>query len=213
MAVTSDIEVANQALGYVGQRAGLTSLNDSSTEARLCRTYLPTAKRAMLECFEWRWATRRQALALVAGATRIGYAYVHALPSNITSIDGVRRIETGGRPTTPEWEPPYLLELNDVGNGFIIASDIERPVLVYTVDVPFALWPSKAIDAIALDLAWRLALSLPVKPQVAMGLRTQAAFALNEAKASHLNSEVPDTAPDAESVRVRSTPRRVPLVK
>ncbi|MCU0701852.1 MAG: hypothetical protein MUC96_35565 [Myxococcaceae bacterium] len=211
MSVSSDVEVANQALGYVGQRAGITSLLEDSTEARAVRNVYATAKRKLLEDSEWRWATARQQLALVSGATRQGWAYVHAAPSSLLSADCARYIEDGGRPTPGRERVPFRVELNDVGNGFVVVSDVERPTLVFTRDVPVALWPSVAIDALAFDLAARLALVLPVKPQVGLAMASTARQKLMEARAGNLTGDEDDQPPDAEWVRgrgLRTTWRR-----
>lgn len=204
-AVTTDAQVCNQALGYVGQRLTIGSLLEDSTEAIACRVHYQTTKQAVLEARWWTWATKRLSLAQLTGVTRLGYEYVHAAPSDLVSANGARYIETGGRPEAQAGQIPFLVELNDSGNAFVIASDVETPKLVYTRDVPVALWPAKAIDALAWALAVKLSLTLPVKPALAVSLEGKATKALLEAQAADMNAPREDAVPDAEWVQARGT--------
>lgn len=189
-AVTTDTQVCNMALGACGQRDLIGSLLDDTAAGLACATYYSTAKAKVLEAAKWRWASKRQTLALLSGVEREGWGYVYAAPSDLLSIGCVSHIEDGARPPT---EPlPFLIELNDTGNAFLIACDVTTPELVYTRDVPVALWPAVAIDALAADLAVRLALMLPVKPQLAASLAPAAAMKLREAQAFNGNTGSPD---------------------
>lgn len=201
-AVTTDAQVCNQALGYVGHRAVIGSLLEQSTEAQACATHYQTAKNAILEAFPWRWATARATLAqFPANITREGYARVFAAPRDMVSANSARQIEDGGRPSV---DPiPFLVELDSSGAYFIIATDAEVPRLIYTRDVEVALWPAKAIDALATELAVRLALTLPVKPELAARLVPLATLKLREAMAVTANGESPDKEPDAPSIQAR----------
>lgn len=189
-AVTTDAQVCNMALGACGQRDLIGSLLEDSAQALACATYFSTAKAKVLEELKWKWATKRKTLALLSGVERQGWAYVYAAPSDLLSAGSVSHIEDGGR---PDAEPlPFLIELNDTGNAFLIACDVTTPELVYIRDVPVALWPAKAIDALAADLAVRIALMLPVKPELAARLAPAAALKLREAQAADGNANSPD---------------------
>lgn len=200
-AVTTDAQVCNQALGLVGQRDQINSLNDDSTPGLACKTYYSTVKAAILEAHPWRWATKRNTLALLSGVEREGWEYVYAAPADLLSPKSARRIEDGARPPV---EPlPFLVEMNEAGNQFIIACDVETPELVYTRDVPVAMWPAVAIKALVAAMAEALALMLPVKPQLAQVLAPRALMALREAMADDGNTGSPDVTPDAPWVRAR----------
>lgn len=201
-AVTAEAQIANMALGAVGQRDLIDSLLEDTAQGLACNTYFATAKQKILEAHPWAWATKRQALALLSGVTREGYEYVHAAPADLLSPKAARRIEDGARPPV---EPiPFLIELNVTGNAFVIASDVTTPTLVYTPrDVAVALWPASAIDALAAELAVRIALMLPVKPELARLLRPEAALKLREAMASDGNTGSPDVPPEAPWIRAR----------
>lgn len=200
-AVTTDAQVANQALGFVGHRATINSLLEDSEQAIAASIHFATAKARVLEAFPWRWATKRQALAQLSGVTRDGWAYVHAAPADLLSVNSARKIEDGARQSTDPL--PFTVELNDSGSGFVVASDVPTPTLVYTRDVPVALWPAHAVDALVAELAVRLALTLPVKPELAVRLQPLAELRLRQAMAVTANGEVRDPEPDPPAIRAR----------
>lgn len=202
--LTSPAALCNIALGFVGQRADILNLTEDSAEAKACANHYAAARDACLEAHWWVWATKRRTLALLSGVERTGWSYVYAAPTDWVSINGARYLETGGRPRRPDNDYPFLVELNDAGNAFVIAADVETPELVYTRAVEsVAIMPALFITAVAWELATRLALVLPVKPQLAQGLAPKAYMALQTAVAADLRLTTRDVPPDAEHVRGR----------
>lgn len=202
--LTSPAQLCNIALGFVGQRASILNLTEDSAEAQACAVHYSAARDACLEAHWWTWATKRRTLALLSGVTRTGFEYVYQTPTDWVSVNGARYIETGGRPRRPDTDYPFLVELNDAGNSFILACDVTTPELVYTRAVEsVAIMPALFISAVAWELATRLALVLPVKPALAQGLAPKAFMALQAAVAADLRLTTKDTQPDAEHVRGR----------
>lgn len=202
--LTSPAALCNIALGFVGQRDKILNLTEDTVAAIACATHYPLARDACLEAHWWTWATKRRTLALLTGVERTGWEYVYAAPTDWVSVNGARFIETGGRPRRPDSDYPFLVELNDAGNSFIIAADVETPELVYTRAVEsVAIMPAAFINAVASELAVRLALELPVKPGLAQGLEGKALKALQAAIAGDLRLATRDVEPDAEHVRGR----------
>lgn len=205
-AVTSDTQVANMALGACGQRQTIDSLNENSAEALACRTYFATVKQSILQEMNWPWAQKRASLALLSGVEVEGWAYAYAVPSDLLNADAIERIESGAQ---VDVEPiPFSLELNAAGNQFIIATDAVLPELVYTRDVALALWPAKAVQAFAAELAVHVALMLPVKPELAGGLKGVATQKLSEAIAASGNAINQRPIPNAEVIRRRGISTR-----
>lgn len=207
-AVTSDAQVANQALGLCGQRQTINSLLDDSAEGLACNTHFATTKQALLEAHDWSWATKRIALAQLTGVEREGWAYVYAAPSDMLNAHTARLIEQGGRPDSNPI--PFLIESNTTTSAFIIATDVElAPELIYTKDVPLALWPASAVEAFVYALAVKLALTLPVKENLARALKGEAVLKLREAMAADAMADRRDPPAEAESIRRRGViPRR-----
>ncbi len=202
--LSTPAQVCNLALAHVGQRLAINSLLEQSAEARVCAVHYPTARDACLEAHWWKFATRRAQLALLSGVTREGWEYVYAAPGDMVSIVGARYLETGGRPRRPDTDIPFAIELNDTGNAFVVLCDVKTPQLVYTraTDTP-ALWPAHFLDALAWALAVRLALALPVKPEVARALEPKAQLAMLAAIAADVRTGTPDVAPSAAHHLVR----------
>lgn len=202
--LTSPAQLCNVALGLVGQRATILSLAEESAEAQACAVNYALARDACLEAHWWTWATKRATLAALTGVTREGWSYVYQAPTDWVSINGARYLETGGRPRRPDSDYPFLVELNDSGNAFVIACDVASPELVYTRAIDsVAIMPAAFVNAVATELAVRLALMLPVKPQLAQGLESKAFRALQTAVAADLRLVTRDVQPDAEHVRGR----------
>lgn len=201
-AVVTEAQVANQALGLCGQRDIIDSLLENSAEAIACRTYFATTKQSVLQELEWPWAQKRSTLALLSGVTVEGWTYAYAAPADLLNADCVHRIESGAQ--GPDVEPiPFAIELNAAGNQLIIATDATTPELVYTRDVALALWPAKAIEALAAALAVKVALMLPVDKVLARGLAPLAEQKLSEAKAASANAINQRPQPQAEVIRRR----------
>lgn len=201
-AVTTEAQVANMALGHCGQRDLIDSLLENSAEAIACRTFFATTKQSVLQELEWPWAQKRSTLALLSGVTVEGWTYAYAAPSDLLNADCVHRIESGAQ--GPDVSPiPFAIELNAAGNQLIIATDATTPDLVYTRDVALALWPAKAIEALAAALAVKVALMLPVDKVLARGLAPLAEQKMSEAKAASANAINQRPQPQAEVIRRR----------
>ncbi len=201
-AVVTEAQVANQALGLCGQRDIIDSLLENSAEAIACRTYFATVKQSVLEELEWPWAQKRSTLALLSGVTVEGWTYVYAAPSDLLNADCIHRIESGAQ--GPDVSPiPFAVELNAAGNQLVIATDATTPELVYTRDIALAMWPAKAIEALAAQLAVNVALMLPVDKVLARSLAPLAAQRLSQAKAASANSLAQRPIPNAEVIRRR----------
>ena len=56
-AVTALNQVCNMALGLVGQRQTIDSLDEATAEAEACSTFYDSTRRELLQSFSWRFAT------------------------------------------------------------------------------------------------------------------------------------------------------------
>jgi hypothetical protein len=199
-AVTTEAQVANLALGLVGQRQTIDSLNEATTEAQVAKTYFASTRNELLEAWDWRFCKRSVVLALTS-ETRSGWTYVYAAPADMLKP---RAIWNGIREPGAGERIPFDWELNDAGDGFLILTDQPEAQLVYTVELKkVALWPALFVKAVAAQLAVYFAGSIPVKPQLMPGLEAGALRALQKAAASDANAAQRDPEADAESIRVR----------
>jgi hypothetical protein len=85
---TSEVSVANQALGWLGLDR-LISLDDPSKAAALCKDNLPSLRDAILEGSDWSFAQKRATLAPSTDTVAWGYAYSVPLPADCLRVSYV----------------------------------------------------------------------------------------------------------------------------
>lgn len=194
-ATTAPHQVCNLALSYVGNGQTINSLTENTLEAKQSLLHYGPTRDELLEGFPWRFATRRAVLAELS-ETRTGWDYVYALPADFLAA---QRIWNGRRLSRPEDEVPFELEALGAGvnpSGKCLLTDQEDAELIYTAECPtVALWSPTFVQAVAWALAVKLALVVPVKPQLAALAETKAAAALRKARAAQLNGRRGDDEP------------------
>lgn len=199
---TTPAEVCNIALGMVGQRQLIDSLEEATTEAQLCKAYFGAVRDSLIQAWQWKFATKRVALAL-STETRTGWGYAYAAPADMMP-EAPARVWDGVREPGEGQRIPFEVELNDAADGMLILTDQAAAVLRYTVnDVPVGLWSPAFVLAVASQLAVLLAGALPVKPALMLQLQNGAAAALLRAKALSGNSAQRDVPADSVSIRAR----------
>ena len=82
---TSTISICNMALGWLGGNL-ITSLDDESNEAALCKANYEPCRDAVLEDRDWTFATSRQILSPLTASPAFGYAYKYQVPSDLIRI-------------------------------------------------------------------------------------------------------------------------------
>lgn len=189
-ATTTELEVCNLALLLVGNGQQINGFDEKTMESKACKVFYAKARDAFLEAFWWKFATKRALLAVVAGQTRDGWAYVYAQPSDFLAP---QRIWNGERVPTARNKIPFTLE------GTFVLTDRAQASLIYTYQcTAVALWTPLAIDALGWELAMRLALILPVRKDWAKDAKQEAALAFTRAVAANLRAEQEDPEPPSE---------------
>lgn len=156
--MTSVVEICNLALGEVGARAQIQSIEEASREAQLCRLYYRPARREALRDHDWGFASKSEALALVGGARvpppwRFAYGY----PSDCLAL---REILGEGAPGEPRGEP-FEIAVNRALDGRLVLADRPRALARYTADVAnTTLFDAGFVGVLAARLAVDLAQSL-----------------------------------------------------
>lgn len=77
----SEVSISSNALTKLGA-APITSFDDGTDRANLCREFYPNTRDAVLRAYPWNCAIRRMALALDASAPLFEYDYKFALPTD-----------------------------------------------------------------------------------------------------------------------------------
>lgn len=90
--MASAVQICNLALSYLGDDAAVTSIRppDGSPESQMCATFYPIAVSAMLELFDWSFATKKARLAPLATEDSFGWKGVFAVPSDCIRAIRVR---------------------------------------------------------------------------------------------------------------------------
>lgn len=198
--VTTEIQVANLALGLVGHKQPIGSFTDQTTEAEMAALYFDQTRDELLERWAWRFAMKRSVLALTT-EERTGWGYCYAAPADMLKA---RQIFNGKREFGAGEQIPFSKELNDAASGHLILTDMQSAELFYTVRLrTVALWPALFVKAVAAQLAVYLAPSIPVKLEM-VGSYEQRAERLFQAAAAHdANEAVRDQEADSEFIRER----------
>lgn len=82
---TSDVELCNFALTRLGHQQ-ITSLDESTKGADLCRLHYAPTRDALLRSHPWNFAIKRATLALETATPNHEFGYQHALPSDCIKV-------------------------------------------------------------------------------------------------------------------------------
>lgn len=83
--MASEVSICNQAISWLGGNL-ITSLDDESTEAILCKANYALLRDAVLEEGEWTFATKRFKLLPSPDAPIYGYSHKFELPSEVMLV-------------------------------------------------------------------------------------------------------------------------------
>jgi hypothetical protein len=169
----TDVDIANLALGYLGDSATVTSLNppEGSAQAQHCARFYPVALGSMLEDYDWNFITRRVVLAEVSAVSNSRWRYAYAMPSDAGSIITIiPAYRYSAFPQWGEWGLPFDFELSEreswnnfqievAANGTqVILTDVCDAVARYTTtQVSTVNFPMQFSNGLARLLASMLA--------------------------------------------------------
>ena len=110
MASISEASISNRCLSHLKANNRITSIEEESLEARLCKLYLDETIDALLEKHPWNFATNRQVLPLSADTPVFDYDYKFQLPTDPYCLKVLKVVDSGDTEIT-DWtiEGRYLL--------------------------------------------------------------------------------------------------------
>lgn len=171
MAVT-DIQICNIALGWLsGNR--ITTLDDGTVEADLCKDNYDVSKQAILEAVDWTFARKRAELTPktqeIVGAD---YGQVFDLPADCLVI---RQVSEDG--SWADWQiVSYELEARQ------LYADSDKLYIKYTAsDIAEANYSSKCMHLIASQLAADICNVLTGSTKIEDTLRRKVDYLINQA--------------------------------
>ena len=143
--MASNVELGNLALAHLGSDAQITSVNppDGSKEAGYVKTFLPTARRELLEAHEWRFSLKRVALVELVENPSDRWPYAYMKPSDCLKPRRILTAQGLVADVVFAYQPgmPFSLSMNDAGgadyqleNNTIYTAQPEA-TLLYQTDV------------------------------------------------------------------------------
>lgn len=127
----TNLTICNMALGYIA-KSRITSLTDSTEEARQCNLYYDHLRQQLLTGYNWGFAKRVSALALVSDTTMLGYDYVYAYP---TACLAIRFIYNSDTAETKTYEKEKYEVFTNSSGVQCIACNIADAYVEYTYDI------------------------------------------------------------------------------
>lgn len=184
-AATTAAEIANLALSYAGHGLDLDNLNEDTNEARAALRCYGPARDELLERYQWKFATKRATLAILANEERDGWGFVYALPADCLVP---RYIWSGVRNPNADEKVPFDVEATDT--GACLLTDAEDAVLVYTARIEeVSRFTPGFVKALAWAIAVELCLVLPIDAKKALAIENKATRARLEALAAQGNTQ------------------------
>lgn len=198
----TETEIANMALAHIGWGLTISSLTESSKEARACNAFFATARDEMLREFPFPFATKLDELDLVSDedtAYNREYYYAYRYPSDCIYA---RKIQSGLNPDTRDSAVPYKI-IQDSG-GLLILTNVSDAILEYTKrEDTMSKWDASSCMA----LSYRL--SAYIYPRLFPGDTTpniilqMMALSAEKARAACVNEEMSEKDPESEFITGR----------
>jgi hypothetical protein len=183
VAARSPIDICNLALGKLGARR-ITSFDNSSEEAQLCRIEYPHQRDCLLRDHNWNFALARATLPADPVAPAFGYERSYELPADCSRLVevGERRLRIGDDPYDFDPRGDFIVE------GRSILTNREAPLQVRYVRrlTPTELYDDSFVDAIVWHLA--AALCMPITQQWRMVPNLQVAAQQSLIRAARANA-------------------------
>jgi hypothetical protein len=164
--MATDIEIINSALAKIRGRF-ITTLNDNSTEARLCKILFPRIRDRLLREVAPNFAKKRYELASLVETPVYGFDYVFQIPSDVIKI-----LETD-RYFDEDWKQE---------NGKIYANDSTFFISVIYRVTDCEKYDPVFAEALAFALAAELATPLTNGTKLAEDMRAQAEMLMRRAR-------------------------------
>ena len=152
--MSSVIDICNLALSHLGDTATVASIDppEGSAQAEHCSRFYPVARDAMLELFNWKFATRRATLALLT-ADSWDWNYAYGKPADALKILAVLPANASSDDESAEFD----IE-SDTSGTTVILTDEEGASLKYIALVTDTIvFPPLFVMALSWQLASLLA--------------------------------------------------------
>lgn len=220
--MTTEVDIANMALGAVGARSTIASFTDNTKESNTCSLFFTPVVRAMLRQVEWGWARKQVSLTLLADATAGGtvptpWTYKYAYPSDcakfrfmVPMYQSVQpSTQVPGTPVTPIYRGPavkWIMNADTDAQGSPIRTLLTnqmQAIGVYTYYAPVTMWDDMFIDAVVGALSAKICGPVSGDKKLMQLAIGQGQTALNEARVANGNEGIQQQESMPDWMRVR----------
>ena len=127
--MANPVSICNLALSYIGDSATVASIDppEGGPQAQMCATMYPMAVNALLEMYDWTFATFTSPVAQYASEDTRGWKGAFALPADCLRVISVHEQseQKGEEPTDKTFEIGASLR------GRVLYTDVATPVITY----------------------------------------------------------------------------------
>ncbi len=201
--MTTVTELCNIALARIGNRNGLVDFaTDTTTEGDMCRIHYPMVRRSILRAHPWNCAVKRAMLTRLAEPPAFEYQYQFLLPDDYLAVVRMSWEADGyisaDRPASGYWEQAtiaYRIEASTANAGRrVLLTNQSSCGMEYIADITdSAAFDPMLVNAISMQLAVELAMSLAQNRQMAEMLTQLAQMKLREARSADSQEGAPRT--------------------
>lgn len=170
------VEIANAALGEVGNQQDITTIDDATTPARTCKRHIYQAIREVLHSGLWKCAREQAELARLSAAPTFGWDYAFQLPTDYVRLVSLNEVDANE-------QQQELFEVQ----GTTLLTDEDEASIVYIKDLTqnandVNLMPPLMARACVLNLAAKIAWTLQQSRTLKESLEASYEAALRKAK-------------------------------
>lgn len=200
------VDICNMALMRIGTSQTIASLDEGSTQAKVCSVWYQAVRDRILRSYPWRFAERRVSLAQSTDAAPTNWKQVYQVPSDCLKVRSI--VVPGTRQPRVSQKIPFQLA-ND-GTGMVIYCDLPTVEMIYTAQITDAtLFDPLFVSAYAALLASEICLPLSVAPAVAAQARQMFTIEIANAAAMAMSEGFDGPEPESEFTAVRNFPDMV----
>lgn len=195
----SQAAICNIALGHLGINRLITDLESERTsraQAQACITHYDLALEVTLKAHRWPFAQRIATLATLSGYDGDVWTYAYRAPSDYLKAHTINRIDAD-----PQGE---RFEIGGDASGAVVHTNAADAVIDYTARVAQpGLYPADFVEALAYQLAIRVAQPLSAEEGLRQAARDGYRRAISEAMTTAANEGQGQEPPDCGFLTAR----------
>lgn len=198
----SKTSICNMAIGHLGvgvEIANVDAPSEKSAEAKACRRFYDTVIREVLRDFDWPFATKTRALALITEDPNSEWGYAYAYPADALYI---RKLLSGIRNDDEDSAVVYELGHGDAGTEVLTdQADAEARYTVMVSDVN--RYPPDFLVAVSYLLGHYICPRQTGDIDLKSNLRTLYTLQVQKAAGNAKNEQRKDLPPLPDLIRAR----------